>query len=127
MSWRMARSLSKAHIQYELVALMERPFFTYKYQSLTSDGPVFSRLMDEYGNESRKDNRKERIAGLPNNGIEPFEYKPNSAEDVLMQLEERNIGAVSWEVYKKYLRFAGGVGWASVVLILLIFSQAVQG
>ena len=101
--------------------------FTHKYQSLTSDGPVFSRLMDEYGNESRKDNRKERIAGLANNGIEPFEYKPNSAEDVLMQLEERNIGAVSWEVYKKYLRFAGGVGWAPVVLVLLIFSQAVQG
>ena len=106
---------------------MERPFFTNKYQSLASDGPVFSRLMDEYGNQSRKDNRKERIAGLANNEIEPFQYKPNSAEDVLMQLEERNIGAVSWEVYKKYLRFAGGVGWASVVLILLIFSQAVQG
>ena len=106
---------------------MERPFFTHKYQSLASDGPVFSRLMDEYGNQSRKDNRKERIAGLANNEIEPFQYKPNSAEDVLMQLEERNVGAVSWEVYKKYLRFAGGVGWASVVLILLIFSQAVQG
>ena len=106
---------------------MERLFFIHKYQSLTSDGPVFSRLMDEYGNESRKDNRKERIASLVNNGIEPFEYKPNSAEDVLMQLEERNIGAVSWEVYKKYLRFAGGVGWAPVVLILLNFSQGVQG
>ena len=106
---------------------MERLFFIHKYQSLTSDGPVFSRLMDEYGNESRKDNRKERIAGLANNGIEPFEYKPNSAEDVLMQLEERNIGAVSWEVYKKYLQFAGGLVWAPVVLALLILTQANQG
>jgi ATP-binding cassette subfamily C (CFTR/MRP) protein 1 len=86
-------------------------FFTYKYQSLTSDGLVFSRLMDEFGNaESRKDNRKDRIAGLAKNGIEPLQYKPDSAEDVLMQLEERNVGAVTWDVYKKYLRFAGGLG-----------------
>ena len=89
---------------------------------------MFSRLMDEYGNaESRKDNRKERIAGLAKNGIEPLQYKPNSAEDVLMQLEERNVGAVSWEVYKKYLRFAGGMIWAPVVLALLILTQANQG
>jgi ATP-binding cassette, subfamily C (CFTR/MRP), member 1 len=97
---------------------------TYKYQSLTSDGLVFSHLMDEYGNESRKDKRKERIAGLAINGIEPLQ---NSAEDVLMQLEERNVGAVTWEVYKKYLRFAGGLLWAPVILTMLILSQGVQG
>ena len=83
--------------------------------------------MDEYGNDSRKDNRKERIAGVANNGIEPLQYKPNSAEDVLMQLEERNIGAVTWEIYKKYLRFAGGLVWAPVILTLLILAQAAQG
>ena len=84
--------------------------------------------MDEYGNaETRRDNRKDRIAGLAKNGIEPLQYKPNSAEDVLMQLEERNVGAVSWEVYKKYLRFAGGLVWAPVILALLILSQANQG
>ena len=83
--------------------------------------------MDEYGNESRKDNRKERITGLAKNGIDTLQYTPNSAEDVLMQLEERNVGAVSWEIYKKYLRFAGGVAWAPLVLALLILTQANQG
>ena len=84
--------------------------------------------MDEYGNaESRKDNRKERIAGLAKDGIEPLQYKPDSAEDVLMQLEERNVGAVSWDVYKKYLRCAGGLVWAPVILILLTLTQANQG
>ena len=84
--------------------------------------------MDEYGNaESRRDNRKGRIGGLVKNGNEPLQYKPNSAEDVLMQLEERNVGAVSWEVYKKYLRFAGGIVWAPVILALLILTQANQG
>ena len=108
--------------------LNETTFFTCKYQSLTSDGLVFSRLMDEYGNaESGKGNRKDRIAGLAKNGTEPLQYKPDSAEDVLMQLEERNVGAVSWDVYKKYLRSAGGLVWAPVILILLTLTQANQG
>jgi ATP-binding cassette, subfamily C (CFTR/MRP), member 1 len=91
-----------------------------------SDGPVFSRLIDEYGN-SRKDTQKERIPGLAKNAHKPLQYKPESAEDVLMQLEERNVGAVPWEVYKKYLRFAGGLVWAPVILVLLILAQGSQG
>lgn len=94
-------------------------------QSLTLDSLVFSRLMDEYGNA--KDNRKERTGGIAKNGIEPLQFKPDSAEDVLMQLEERNVGAVSWDVYKKYLRFSGGLIWAPVILALLILTQANQG
>ena len=67
------------------------------------------------------------MAGLAKNGIEPLQYKPDSAEDVLMQLEERNVGAVSWEVYKKYLRFAGGLVWAPVIVVLLILTEGNQG
>jgi ATP-binding cassette subfamily C (CFTR/MRP) protein 1 len=81
--------------------------------------------MDEYGNA--KDKGKERITELAINGIEPLQYKPDSAEDVLMQLEERNVGAVSWDVYKKYLRFSGGLIWAPVILFLLILTQGNQG
>ena len=91
-----------------------------------SDGPVFSRLIDEYGN-ARKDTQKDRIPGLARNDHKPLQYKPESAEDVLMQLEERNVGAVSWEIYKKYLRFAGGLAWAPVILVLLILAQGSQG
>jgi ATP-binding cassette subfamily C (CFTR/MRP) protein 1 len=81
--------------------------------------------MDEYGNA--KDNRKERSTDLAKNETKPLQYKPDSAEDVLMELEERNVGAVPWDVYKKYLRFSGGLIWAPVILVLLIFSQANQG
>jgi ATP-binding cassette subfamily C (CFTR/MRP) protein 1 len=80
--------------------------------------------MDEYGNA--KDNRKERITELAKK-FEPLQFKPDSAEDVLMQLEERNVGAVPWDVYKKYLRFSGGLIWAPVILVLLFISQANQG
>ncbi|KAF8815566.1 multidrug resistance-associated ABC transporter [Phlegmacium glaucopus] len=98
------------------------------YSSLMLDGLAFSRLMDEYGNaESRgKDSQKERNPGRAKKGNEPLQYEPDSAEDVLMQLEERNVGAVSWEIYKKYLRFAGGLSWAPLILGLLIISQGTQ-
>lgn len=94
-----------------------------------SDSIVFSRLMDEYrNNESRrKSTQKDRIAGVTKDGNEPLQYKPDSAEAVLMQLEERNVGAVSWDVYKKYLRFAGGVVWAPGILVLLLLTQGNQG
>ena len=94
-----------------------------------SNGLVFSHLIDDYGNaeSQKKDTQKERITGLAAKGNDPLQYKPNSAEDVLMQLEERNVGAVSWEIYKKYLYFGGGLIWAPVILVLLILAQGSQG
>jgi hypothetical protein len=44
-----------------------------------------------------------------------------------MQIEERNIGAVEWETYGKYLKFGGGVRWGLLIVILLLFAQAAQG
>ncbi|KAF8880183.1 multidrug resistance-associated ABC transporter [Infundibulicybe gibba] len=42
----------------------------------------------------------------------------------LMQAEERNVGSVTWDTYKRYLQFAGGVFWAFIILILLAASEA---
>ena len=55
-----------------------------------SDGLAFSHLMDECGNaQSRRDGTpKERIPGLAKKDTNSFQYKPDCAEDVLMQLEE---------------------------------------
>ena len=94
-----------------------------------SDGHAFSRLIEEYGSaESRnKDTQKKRNPGLTKKGNDHLHHEADSAADVLMQLEERNIGAVSWEIYKKYLHFAGGLAWAPVILVLLILTQGNQG
>ena len=43
-----------------------------------------------------------------------------------MQKEERNVGQVEGVVYAKYLRAAGGVAWAPMLLLLLAFGQAAQ-
>ena len=44
----------------------------------------------------------------------------------LMQIEERNTGAITWSIYHRYLRFAGSVAWAPF-LLLLTLNQVAQG
>ncbi|KAF7982734.1 hypothetical protein HWV62_26606 [Athelia sp. TMB] len=93
------------------------------YTNLMRDSVVFSRLMDEYGNldqEKQQDPKaaKEIVA------VETVDAKKADAD--LMTAEERETGAVTWGVYSNYLRFAGGLFWAPLILALLILSQAAQ-
>jgi len=92
---------------------------------------VFSHLMEEYGNlEAEADSSKSRSKGNVKKATEADEStegglkKDNAA---LMQTEERNTGAVTWTVYKKYLGFAGGIIWAPIIVLLLTLTQAAQG
>jgi hypothetical protein len=89
------------------------------------DSVVFSRLMDEYGSLEEEAEKK---------GTEKEGAAPNSPEELskkavatLMQAEERNTGSVTWQVYAKYLHFAGGIIWAPVILLLLTLTQGAQG
>lgn len=91
------------------------------------DSVVFSRLMDEYGNlEQQKQMEKSRKAqeSVPENS---HKHDDKKAAMDLMQDEERNIGAVTWSIYTRYMRFAGGLFWAPLILLLLTLSQGAQG
>lgn len=97
-----------------------------------ADGAVFSRLMEEHGGFDKQAEVE---------GAEPLSFKRNvdsETEDVikdgkalepsaLMQDEERLTGAVTWSVYAKFFRFAGGFSVAAVILLWVILSQAAQG
>ena len=91
---------------------------------------VFSRLLDEYGNLEEagdgvaKDPTKE-ISGQTTDNLE--DVVPKKTGGQLMQTEERNIGAVTWAVYRRYLQFAGGVLWVPLILLLLTLFQSAQG
>lgn len=91
---------------------------------------VFSKLMDEYGNLETEKSRG-ATGGQQNKGHtandDPDEVERKKVEAALMQAEERNTGAVTWDVYKKYLRFAGGVIWAPIILLLLALNEAATG
>ncbi|KAK7049860.1 hypothetical protein VNI00_005290 [Paramarasmius palmivorus] len=92
------------------------------YQDLMQNGPIFSRLISEYGQQNMDAGRgrKEQIttdAADKDDGI-------SKARDALMQAEERSTGAVTWSTYTRYLKHAGTIAWAPIVLALLSLTQA---
>jgi ATP-binding cassette, subfamily C (CFTR/MRP), member 1 len=91
------------------------------------DSIIFSRLMYEYGNlEQEKQTEKPRTSeGKTAQKLDEFDNQAAGGD--LMQVEERNTGAVTWGIYSKYLRFAGGRVWAPVILLLLTLTEGAQG
>ncbi|KAJ6578750.1 multidrug resistance-associated ABC transporter [Mycena vulgaris] len=96
------------------------------YETLMKDGVIFSRLMEDYGNLDQEEQvvvKGEKAAIVADDQDEVDAKKDQAA---LIQTEERNTGAVSWETYGKYLKFAGGIVWAPIILLLLTLAQAAQ-
>ncbi|KAF9067926.1 multidrug resistance-associated ABC transporter [Rhodocollybia butyracea] len=95
------------------------------FQTLMSANGLFSHLMDEYGNleaeaqAKEKETKKEEFATSVGKA-------DNSENAALMQKEERNTGAVTFQTYAKYLMFAGGLWWAPFILLVLTLAQAAQ-
>jgi hypothetical protein len=90
-------------------------------QKLMAVSAVFSRLIEEHGNphaENQCGPIKLQVTS-PRRG----KVATDPIEHALMQEEERNTGAVEWNVYKKYLRSAGGLIWAPVIGALLLITQ----
>ncbi|KAG2004853.1 ATP-binding cassette transporter [Coprinopsis cinerea AmutBmut pab1-1] len=98
------------------------------YDDLMAQRGSFSRLIDEYGRSDSK--AVQQTAGRTGAAQSAKSESTNGADkdvkDVLMQLEERSTGAVTSETYKTYLRFAGGVRWVAILVVLLAVGQAVQ-
>jgi hypothetical protein len=90
------------------------------------DSIVFAHLMDEYGNLDQE-KHAEKSGEFEESAMKESNGRNAKAGAHLMQDEERNTGAVSWTIYFKYLRFAGGLFWAPAILFLLTASQGAQG
>lgn len=106
------------------------PELIFQFQDLIKGSTVFSSLMEEYGSLEGEKGRK--VLGKHKAGastiVDTLEEKANKElQAALMQAEERNIGSVSWDVYKKYLRSAGGILWAPLLIALLVLNEAAQG
>jgi ATP-binding cassette, subfamily C (CFTR/MRP), member 1 len=95
---------------------------------LMKDSVVFASLMDEYGRleqqADRKGSRKPQAKVVAESNVDT---SSKAIDATLMQTEERNTGAVSWDVYKKYMKYAGGVGWAPIIIGLLLLGEAARG
>jgi ATP-binding cassette subfamily C (CFTR/MRP) protein 1 len=93
---------------------------------------VFAHLMEEHGNLESELEGGDQPPGAGRKRMDKKDAKfdeaePKKADARLMQIEERNTGAITWSVYQKYLRFAGSVAWAPFILLLLTLSQVAQG
>lgn len=102
------------------------------FDSLMQKSVVFSRLMDDYGSlEVEKDSKEPKKGGKVKGdavaGDEVDLGKDKQKDPALMQEEERNTGAVSWDTYGKYLRFGGGIVWAPFIILMLTLMQGAQG
>ena len=90
-----------------------------------NDSAVFSRLVEEHGNAHAKNQNAPTEKQTTSFG--GWKASTDAVEDVLMQEEERNIGAVGWNIYKKYLKNAGGIFWAPVIGALLLLVEGNNG
>ncbi|KAF9527181.1 ATP-dependent bile acid permease [Crepidotus variabilis] len=93
------------------------------YSDLMTSSVVFRRLVEEYGNQ---DSGKEAPAVERTVQATDVAISKNAtlAASPLMELEERNTGAVGWEIYKKYLQSAGGLFWLPLLGGLYLISEA---
>ncbi|KAI0659143.1 multidrug resistance-associated ABC transporter [Cubamyces menziesii] len=100
------------------------------YEDLMANGRMFSTLMEEYGSLEKQEEevveaaeekakKKEKVAKVEAAG-------PQKEHQTLMQAEERLTGAVSWSVYGKYAKFAGGWYVFPTILLWIIISQGAQ-
>ncbi|KAI0635122.1 multidrug resistance-associated ABC transporter [Trametes polyzona] len=98
------------------------------FQDLMDNGEMFARLMEEYGSLEKQE-EAEAVVDKPEAKATDLKAKgagPQRAHQTLMQEEERITGAVSWSVYTKYFRFAGGVTVFPTIMLWLILSQGAQ-
>jgi hypothetical protein len=92
-----------------------------------SNSAVFRHLIDEHLDqdfEKRVVPNEKFAAGVLQVGNKKLS---NAVESALMAEEERNVGAVGLDVYKKYLYSAGGLFWVPIILCLLVLNEAGNG
>ena len=90
-----------------------------------ADSVLFSRVMEEYGSQEKEKEDKEDEKPKEKSGSES--NSKLGKKGGLMQAEERVTGSVSSTIYVKYLRYAGGLIWAPIILFMLAGFQGSQG
>ena len=98
------------------------------------NGHAISRLMEEYGSleqqqEEEPPAEEKKTAATKTVGADSTDaplVKPTQAQG-LMQQEERLTGSVSWSVYAKYFKYAGGLLWFPFIILCMILAQGSQG
>ncbi|KAG8805929.1 hypothetical protein FRC17_005264, partial [Serendipita sp. 399] len=92
------------------------------YRDLLESGPIFSKLMAEYGGTDTEEKEKK----AEDNQLAKKATEPSAAAKPLMQDEDRNTGQIQWSIYGLYMSAAGGFTLGSLIIFLLLAEQAAQ-
>lgn len=93
------------------------------YSELVAKDGAFSRFVKEFGS---KDNQKEQEEEIEEDAKQVVRKKPQMSGTPMMQVEERNMGAVPGAIYKEYLKAGRGVIIIPLLLLSLVFLQGTQ-
>jgi ABC-type methionine transport system ATPase subunit len=89
------------------------------YSELMSNDGAFSKFIKEFGSKEEQDEKEEEEAvDDAADEKKPEAHKHETHGPGMMQVEERNTGAISREIYKEYL----GAGKGPILVPLLLFS-----
>ncbi|KAI0795051.1 multidrug resistance-associated ABC transporter [Abortiporus biennis] len=106
------------------------------YKELVQNSTLFSRVLQESRKTDEEDVHDNSITqasasiqksvSKEKTTVESKDEALKTENAALMQEEERNTGSVDAQVYVGYLRYAGGIFWAPVIVLLLVLFEGVQ-
>jgi hypothetical protein len=95
------------------------------FEEMMASGGEFSHTFDEFVTKNRNDSVGEKAVDLEDAGVDENAKKRRAAARgaALMQAEERNTGAVNFQVYKQYFQSGNGVVLLPAVLVTIVLMQ----
>ena len=91
------------------------------YPELMANDGAFSKFVEEFG--SKDDPMKKEEKAVENVDTEEKKPEKSAAGKAMMQEEERNTGAIKWQVYREYLSAAHGGILLPLLLLSLVLLQ----
>ena len=95
------------------------------FEEMMANGGEFSRTFDEFVTKNQNDSEGEKVVDLEDAEVDENAKKRRAAARgaALMQAEERNTGAVNFQVYKQYFQSGNGVVLLPAVLVTIVLMQ----
>jgi hypothetical protein len=96
------------------------------FEEMMANRGEFSRTFDEFVTKGQEDSEGEKAVDLDDADADENAKKRRVARRgaAIMQAEERNIGAVNLQVYKRYFQSGNGVVLLPAMFVTIVLMQA---
>ena len=95
------------------------------FEEVMANGGLFSRTFDEFVTKDKDESEGERAIDLEDADADDNDKKRRVAKRgaQLMQAEERNVGAVNLQVYKRYFQSGNGLVLLPAMFVSIVLMQ----